>query len=263
MEAVKSEPDILVLGASRAGHHYNTQMMENELHKSVYNIGLDGTNTFVLSRVLRIFLANHKPDAVIVDLSYGMSFELRESLSGKLKSFYLTEKYLDNFPSEISDFKFTEKFFKHINFYKYNSIFAYLLRDYFIPPNKKMIKGYQPLSGVDKLLTEPDSLKMDVNVYDQELYDSVVDMVRVCQENNVKIVCVSSPRFYSNTNLVPQDFREFMKEHKVPYLNYGNKEYKIFSKPEYFKDTSHLNSTGADIFTEMFIKDIQEIIHIK
>src|ERR1700750_706899 len=66
IDSVKS--DVLILGSSRALHHYDPNIIQDSLHMTAYNGGRDGCEMFYDYGVLTSALKRYHPKLVVLDM---------------------------------------------------------------------------------------------------------------------------------------------------------------------------------------------------
>ena len=65
----KINPQILVLGSSRALNNYNPQIIESITHKTCYNLGFSGSNILFHETILDLMIeGNHLPSLIIYNI---------------------------------------------------------------------------------------------------------------------------------------------------------------------------------------------------
>lgn len=64
----KDKHDILILGSSRAHHHYDVPFMSDILGLDVYNAGLDGNGVVLADGILEMVLARYTPKVILFDV---------------------------------------------------------------------------------------------------------------------------------------------------------------------------------------------------
>ncbi|MGV0925216.1 hypothetical protein [Empedobacter tilapiae] len=75
------------------------------------------------------------------------------------------------------------------------------------------------------------------------------------------MIFVTSPTYidelnrYSNHKEIINKISNFSKDNNIIFFDYS--EMKGFNNKEYFADSNHLNSQGADIFTKKLVEDIK------
>ena len=61
--------DMLIIGSSRANHHYVPSVFEDSLKISFYNAGRDGNGTFYQLALLKTILKRYTPKIIVFDYS--------------------------------------------------------------------------------------------------------------------------------------------------------------------------------------------------
>ena len=65
---MKDQHDVLILGSSRARHHYDTPFLSDTLGLDVYNAGYDGNGVVLAVGILKMVLNRYCPKLVIFDV---------------------------------------------------------------------------------------------------------------------------------------------------------------------------------------------------
>ena len=121
------------------------------------------------------------------------------------------------------------------------------------------IKGYKP----NDLVWIPDSYKVK-NIYlkpDTALISLFENFLNECNKKKIKIVFVYSPEYverrntFINRKKVFNLFNMFSKKYSILFYDFSNDT--ISYKKKYFYNVSHLNKTGADLFTNKLIDTLK------
>ena len=144
--SIADESEILILGSSRAMHHYDPTVISKELGKTCYNAGTGGYGLFldyaVLSEKIR---QQKKPELVILDLSPNTVVVSANSYS-KLNKLL---PYFDDYPSFKELVKLDPKYSeieRVFNLYQYNSTLYDIISNRF-DDNALKGDGFVKLSG--------------------------------------------------------------------------------------------------------------------
>ena len=96
---------------------------------------------------------------------------------------------------------------------------------------------------------QPDSVKMK---YMRKL-------IHEARRKGTKVIFCISPRYGATPNSDLDPIVKLAKEEKVPLLNHYTDK-RFTTKKEFFKDSFHLNRTGATAYTKMIVGEIKQLI---
>lgn len=257
--ANQAEEDVLVFGSSRAIHHYNPEIIEDELGMSCFNCGDDGDGIILAYGRLLMLKERHHPKVVIYDVNPSFDLEVNDNHKylGRLKSHYDRDVIKPIF--NAIDKKEKYKMVSHL--YRYNSKF---LQNLFVfatgRANDDGIKGFRPSKG---------SLdRMKVKDTDQNGIDKAYELdtlkIRFINEfidscEGATLYFVVSPIWYGMNEMKLKTIRDICEKRGIPFFDYSN-DPKYVRQDKWFKDGVHLNSIGADEFTDDLV---QQIITLK
>lgn len=258
---------LLVYGSSRAWVHIDPAMIEKEIQKSCYNLGIDG-HTFWLQylRHLEYMKNNTKPQTIIYSVD---CFTLQ-----KLKDLY-------NYPQFLPYMLFDSEFYKYTSSYNGFGFFDYfvpLLRYYgehdatqkaidlifSDPPPSFRHKGYMGMervwdAGLLNALKQSQSIEFNL---DQDSIALLEQFVTECRNNDIELILVYTPEYregqkiIKNRNDIINIFREIAQKNNIPFLDYSDSP--LCENTEYFYNATHLNKKGAELFTEQLIHDLKK-----
>jgi hypothetical protein len=255
----KTHEDILVVGSSRANHHYHPDVFEKRLGLSFYNTGVDGEHIFYQAAILKGVLKRYAPKIVLLDFveaEFDKDHASYDRLSSLLPYYYDHPEIrpILNLKSPYEKYKMLSKL------YPYNSeIFQIMLgeTDY-----KKLkhedIKGYIPrLELWDepiKTVVYPEKYPLDTNKI--KIFES---MIKDCTSAGSKLYIVCSPYFFDAKN---QEYsirlgKQIAKKYNIDFFDFSDNP--AFTKnANLFADFAHLNDSGAKLFSEMLIDSLVE-----
>jgi len=254
----KVNTDVVVIGSSRAAHHYVPSILEKELKMSVYNCGQDACFFMYQNCVINMMLERYIPKIIIWDIQPGSFIGTldREFLNVRL----LTPYYYENeFAKKYVDCESSRMPYRMVcRMYAYNSkLHNYLLPIFMHTDASK--KGYYPLPvkgyKYPKMRIEKDKGEQTINERMMTLFETTI---KKCKQNGVKLFVFVSPSFSSETDCVKQVVKELemiAEQNNTSFGNYMSDE-TFISNPKLFKDASHMNDNGARIFTDIIAKRI-------
>jgi hypothetical protein len=269
----KINSDIVIYGSSRAWRHINPTMIEDSLHISAYNLGIDGHNFWLQNLRHTILLEKNKtPKLIIYSLDL---FTLKKN-----KDLYNSEQFL---PYMLWNRKIKEATIGYNGFNSldyeipliryYGKYFEIIKAGYlFINPQRnkiKRVKGYQGQeeswnSDFDKVKSRMKSLEIPLDKKTIILFDR---FLKECKSQKIEIIFVYSPeyiegqRFVKNKFQIISIYRKFSKKYNIPFYDYSNDS--MSYKKEYFYNALHLNKTGAELFTSRLIDTLKSTNLVK
>jgi hypothetical protein len=251
-----TKADILIFGSSRANHHYIPPIFKKRMNLSCYNTGRDGQSIFYNYAILKSVLKRYSPKMVIIDFSPG-EFEIERQSYDRLSA--LTPYYKSH--SEIRDIiKLRSPFEKYkllSKIYPYNSlIFTVLMGAAKSHEKRKHVKeqnGYIPLtdSCYTQLVIDSAARTDDL---DSNKINAFKSFIRDCKNANVKTFVVLSPLFIKYLHEDPSTYlaMEVAKKYNVPVFSFINDPF-FYNDLLFAGDGTHLNDSGAKIFTNLVI----------
>ena len=246
----EAKDDILVLGSSRAVHHYNSKMLEDTLGLSCYNCGQDGAGIILSYGRLLMIKERHQPKMVIVDVnpSYDLLTNDNHKYLGWLKLHY-DKQVLHPIFNSVDE---TERIKMISYLYRYNSKFIQNLYVFFTGnAHDGGVKGFRPQKGnIDKMkIKELD--EKPVYEYDSLKIEYIHKLIK--ESVSMKLFFVVSPIWYGMDTLQFQPVKEICSEKGIPFIDFSNNP-KYVHQDKWFKDGVHMNERGADEFTRDLVK---------
>lgn len=251
----ESRDELMILGSSRAAHHYVPQIFEDSLGISCYNAGSDGMCIYYHYGILASRIQRGCPPKMVIlevintdaEVSQGATFSLDAALD-RFAPHYGEFAEIDTLFA-LNGWKEKVKLMSRT--YKYNSKLVQTIKCNYIPWPED--RGYEALNGV-MIVKEGENV---VDVLPPATEDSNIEERKLrylqkfidnCKSNNIKLIMCYSP-YYGQA--VPKSIRiieELAAKNDVLFLNYGDD--KRFQKLEYFQDASHLNNVGAQEYSK-------------
>ncbi len=262
----KINSDIVIYGSSRAWVHINPTMISDSLNVSTYNLGIDGHNFWLqYLRHSMLLENNNKPKIVIFSLDV---FTLQ-----KVKDLYNSDQFLPYmlWNNKIKEATISYNCFKAIDYEI--PLIRYLGRQKAIniafsinKTNNKVerIKGYQGRD--EEWNADFDKAKKNMKNYERELDSASILLferfLNECKSQNIKILFVYSPeyiegqKFVKNRSEIISLYEKYSKKYNIPFYNYSKDP--LSYQKKYFYNASHLNKTGAELFTKKLIDSLKK-----
>ena len=251
--------DVLILGSSRASHHYDTPFLSDTLGLDIYNAGYDGNGVILANGILELLLKHSHPKLILLDIE--PSFDIivydkdnnHKRYIADLKPYYRYPE-IGRIIKDVSE----EEWYKvHSGMMRYNTDIIKMTIDN-IMKRENPQKGYVPLSGA--MLNEPAiGLQSGPNETDTFKLKYVSHIIDVAQSNDIPIALVASPKYTKAGASVLEPVIEICERESVPFLNYYNHP-DFMTHKEWFKEKMHLNSAGARVFSRMISGEIERLL---
>lgn len=245
----ESKDDIIILGSSRASHHYVPGIISDSLGMSCYNAGSEGMCIYYHYAMLSAIIERgHYPKVVIYDvmdldaMEYpGPTFTFDAAID-RLAPHYGEYECIDSL-FYLKDWK--EKLKLHSLSYRYNSKLVQSIKCNFIPLPED--HGYEKVVG--KL---PDNLDFKKEKYNDCALDSlkllyIQKMVDLAKGHQVKMFFVFSPSFKDDPSKAYDAVKEIAHRNQIDVIDCYNEP--VLMKRELFRDLMHLNDDGAHVWS--------------
>lgn len=240
--------DVLILGSSRAHHHYDAPFLSDMLGLDVYNAGYDGNGVVLAYGLLELVIERFQPNLILYDVEPAFDINVYKKDNGHKRYISLLKPYFrnQNVGDIIKDVSTDEWYKVHIGLLRFNSILFSLLVDNFIyRPMPE--KGYLPLEGVYN--REPDEGKRQTVEIDSFKLKYVDKLMLLAKEHNVPLVVVASPKYGANSSIGLSPVINLCNKNNIPFIDYYA-DTTFMQHKEWFKEPMHLNREGARIFSE-------------
>ena len=255
----KTQADILVFGSSRANHHYVPEVFMDKLKMTFYNTGRDGNGIFYQIGILSSVLKRYSPKLIIIDFYEG--FNKNENSYNGLESllpYCITHEEIRRIIEQKSS---TEKIKLMSEIYPFNSqILSIGIGNLEI--NKKRNaedKGYVPL--YKEWQSKIDSLT-NAQIYDIDSSKVLAfrEFVKLAKQSKAKVLVIYSPIYqkYDKKQEITICANICYSEN-VSFWDYS-KNNLFLNNNRLFNDVSHLNNTGAKLFSELVVSKIKKEI---
>jgi len=245
--------EAVVLGSSRANHHYVPSVFEECLGMSFYNSGRDGNFLLYNWAVLNAILDRYKPRIIILDINPNELYYSANSYE-RLATLLPYVK----FNKEIRNLVWKRSMLEPIkllsSIYPYNS---YLLTIAignldFNMQRKSDDQGYIPL--YKEMVRKPVVIENSDFINDQAVDFYKVEILErfneLCERENILFYLVSSPTYCLHNNTSGEiDIKKMLFDNKLNYKDFSRIE--VFQNITFFADAGHLNHYGAVAFSGM------------
>ena len=253
----RTNEDVLILGSSRAVHHYDPTIIEDSLQMSCYNCGYDGCGSITAYGLLRMITERYSPRLIMYEVTPEFDYLKTEKDNTKylypLKMFYdrdgIDSIFIKVDPSEQYKIKSM--------MYRMNSQLIVLLSENYMKRNET-IKGYLPTKRV--MQYEPVNKEEGHPIaYDSLKIECLNRITDICKEKQIKLAFLISP-YYQKSSSSKYSFIENLAKQKEVTLMRHDCDSSFVGKKNYFYDSVHLNSEGATAYTNKIVSELRGIV---
>lgn len=252
----ESNEDIIIMGSSRASHHYVPQILSDSLGMSCYNAGQDGNGIILQYGRWKMISERYTPKVLIYDVTPGFDLQENDNMAyvDRLKPF-CDDNEVKNYVADIFPM---ERWKLYSQMYRYNYKFLEMTSDC-AKRGEDKLKGYIPLYGEirKEMVDAPRPEKNPTIQVDETKIQYLELLAKECKEKGTKLVFVASPAFRGGSYSI-ETFAEVKKiadKYQVPFHYYYDSEYS--ENPDLFKDSHHLNDKGAVEFTKEIVTKVR------
>ena len=249
--------DVLILGSSRARHHYDATFLSDTLGLDVYNAGYDGNGIVLAYGLLELSLERYRPQLIIYDVEPSFDINVYEQDNNhkryisRLKPYY-QHKAVGNIIKDVS----REEWYKvHSGLMRYNMNILTMLTEG-LRNSKDSRKGFTPLEGIYESDLKFSDGHGKVDPFKVQYVENLIDL---SQSKQIPIMFVASPRYGRETSSELQPIIDLCARQNVRFIDYYVDE-EFMQHKEWFKEPVHLNSEGARVFSNRIVSDIKSVI---
>lgn len=254
-----TEADLLVFGSSRALHHYNTELIQDSLNITAFNVAEGGQNIYYHNLLLKTVLNRYKPKKIILELFY-IDFEETSSNWDKEKLAVLLpfSKKHETVQNAFMNIDPNHRFKIFSRIYPFNSEVYRIFRNNFAPYHNSY-HGFMPIAeqnGLD-LNEQPLEIKSSA-ILDANKVAEVELFITSCLNSDIDLKVVVSPSYclYEKGNSYEEFIAYLQRKFPIDVCSFQNDAF-FSGHPELFKDVNHLNTKGANEFTKRIFSIIK------
>lgn len=245
--ARREKPEILILGSSRAKHHFDDKQLTRILGIKTFNAGYGG-QTVPFARVVLEQLARvHHPKLIIVDVAvFGDDFDRAHALD----PWYFDSPILRGFPppgsnpdTGTADWKSAA--IMHLPAYRFAGQFFETIKNGRARPADS---GFEPLAYKKRPLLPP--REKPVNKSYPWLVPQLEALLAEVRAIDARLILTYAPMKSDAQRLsVIQPTAQFAQKHGIPFVEFTEQAYPEFIPDALYEDGAHLTGEGAAIFT--------------
>lgn len=252
---MKDTHDVVILGSSRAHHHYDTPFLSDTFGLDVYNAGYDGNGVVLATGFLELILERYQPRLVLFDVEPAFDINVyapdnnHVRYIGNLKPYY-RHPAVGEIIKDVS----TEEWYKiHSGMIRYNTSILTMLKEYSGGINTSL-RGYAPLDGIYTKKSNSGE-ESEISTIDEFKLNYIEKLILLTQNHNVPIVFIASPKYAAKNSSDLHPAKVICNRHNVEFLDHYADPY-FASHKEWFKEPMHLNVEGAKVYSQIIAKEI-------
>lgn len=258
--ANRCQDDIIILGSSRATHHYIPQIIEDSLGVTCYNCGEEGNGVVLAYGRLKMLCNRYKPRMVLFDITPGFDYGTKDPNNkylGYLRAYYNKEGISDVFYDFDDDFSSIKM---KSNMYQNSSRLLPVVFDNIVFRDNN--KGYVPLYGkLDVSIMKKGQKGDGITGIDSLKLSYVEKLITLCNTKDIPLLFLISPWYeYGDDMGEYEPALELSNKYNIPIYSFINHT-SYSSKESYYQDDCHLNNEGAKAYTNDVVSIIKD--HIK
>lgn len=253
--------ELLIYGSSRAWVHIDPKIMSEKLGLTTFNYGIDGHN-FSLQNLRHQESIRHKgyPKYIIYSIDvFTLAkrpdlFNKEQFLPYMLMNFHLNKTLLT-----YEGFRGKDFILPLSRYFGKKNVFDHLLTR---NSSKKREQGYYGFelnwnNDFRKAKKEKGNLEIELDSSSVTQFVSLIDKLK---KNGVKICLVYTPEYFaaqdfiSNRVQIIDLFKSISKQRQLLFLDYS--DHVISMNQKYFYNASHLNRTGAELFSKILAEEL-------
>ena len=248
--------DIIVLGSSRALHHYVPQIIEDSTGMSCYNCGQGGQGIIYNYVLLRVMTERYMPKEVVYEMTFGYDFSVSDNLRflGEIRNMHRgcsdSVLYAVNSMERV-------KMLSAI--YPYNSQLLHIIGDNMQKKDLTLLKGYEPKRGEVKKDTAYHGMNFNAGKIDPVKWSYFEKMIKeYCRCTH--LVVITSPLYMTNHPEIYDKAGRLCRKYGVKFIN-RSADARFIYNYRYFCDLSHLNDKGARAYTQSIVGELKIARH--
>ena len=252
----RQKSDVVIMGSSRAHHHYVSSILVDSLGLTAYNAGING-NGIVLAKGLYAMMAKrYTPKVIIYDVEPAFDINVyaedgnNTRYIGQLRPYYQDAQV----KQIITRVDASEKYKDLSAMFRYNSRIFDLLKDFVVLSDYTQ-DGFAPMYG--EMKREPGKKTAGVPSQKDTLKLSMLEeFVAELSTSDTRLILMASPKYGATSSEVFEPVKDICNKYGVEFWDYYCDT--KFQRLDYFKEPMHLNERGATDFSILVADRINE-----
>ena len=249
--------EVLMMGTSRCNSHYVPSIISDSINMSVFNGGVDGANNIYAHYILlNLMIERYSPKMICLDLAPNDFLEQDDPF--RTVTFYAPYIGQNNKVDSVFSLAGKKWAYQLSHLFRFNAKATSNLAGLFIDRQEYSERGY--MAGEQKTFhpqqMKPEKEGRKVDALKLRFLDKFIQR---CDEKNIKLVFVISPKYTEAYTLLYEPIRDIALKRDIPLLDYHTNGL-FHDHPEYFRDENHLWDRGARKFSQLFAGSLMRLI---
>lgn len=242
--------DVIILGSSRGANNIIAKQLEDSTGWSTYNLSYRGSNIEFQEFLLKTLLKyNQPPKYLCLVIDNSSEFKTVATLNFRYDRLFPLKNYV-----YINDYLVLHH--KQNALSKYLNLARVKRKDFIWSPKPVLPINVLTSHGSKINALDADSTlvyKRDIKTYDtaeeeQAKLNAFKSIQQICEAKGIHLIYVFPPNFVAFNTSFYKRFKEIDVDTNDVMI-YNQKELK-YQDYKYFRDESHLNKLGAEVFTK-------------
>ena len=264
----KVNADIVVYGSSRAKFHISPKILEDSLHRTAYNLGVEGQNFQVqYLRHKELLTYNIKPKYIILSVDeFSLQKKQRLFNPQQFLPYLFWNSNVYKLTSSYTEFSFWDYYLPLVRYTGENTSLSAALGSMIVKDHSATTsnKGYKviDMNWTDDLAKAKSKMEYFEIITGPVVENLFNNFLAECRQQDIKVILVYTPEyiegqaFVKNRSQLVSLYSQYAKKYNLPFLDYSSDS--ISMNKKYFYNALHLNKTGAEAFTRMLIRDLRK-----
>ena len=255
--AMNQEANVVIMGSSRAHHHYVPLVFEEELKMTAHNAGVDGNGIVLATGLYELMSNRYTPKIIVYDVSLGFDIYMNPKDGNNIRYVgWLRPYFFDKQVQQLLARVDPSERYKNISYmFRYNSKIMDLLKDQVVISDYT-VDGFAPLKGLMKenIIHTDDMEFSQIDTLKIKLMEEFIARI---SSSDTRLIMIASPLYGVKSSEVFKPIKDICQRYGVDFMDYyASPE---FQKKQFFNDQSHLNEEGAKVFSKALASKLQQV----
>jgi hypothetical protein len=254
--ALEQTADVVVMGSSRAHHHYVCSVITENTGMIAHNAGIDGNGIVTATGLYEMMAERYTPKVIIYDVEPAFDINVYKEDGNNTRYIGWLRPYFGHpqVKKVICRIDPSERLKNLSAMFRYNGDIADLLKDQVVMSDYTA-DGYAPLQG--EMKKEPvKKVGGGASVQDTLKLHMMEEFIARMSQSETKLIMVASPKYGATSSSTFNPIKEMCSRYGVEFWDYYTAS--EFQKMEYFKEAMHFNDKGAREFSKRIAHDLEQ-----